>query len=583
MERMLRYLSCLLVLASSQVLAGDAPWRTATTANYRILSQLSDSDTAEWMRGFDQFVLATAGTLGLNPKVLPPLMVVIFAHDRDYVPYKLLRPNGKAANITGQFVWRPTWSMIAMAHDSFDDRSRRIIYHEATHWLMSVDQTSHPAWFSEGIAEMFSTFERQGDKVNWAKPIDEHLALLRNGPLMPLAQFLAEPSALFDRDDRTDLFYAQSWAFTHFLMFSKDQGRRQLLTQFLSTYKTQSGEATVQAVFGKDLHDIATEFDIYIAQRSWHYMNEAARPNTQPPVLQPASAELVEASLGYLALGAERTELARQHAQKAIELDPDAPEGHALLAYLALGTDGSATDLAVMQAEAALQRGSRDSEMFRLFGDSYLDGPNSMKPDATQKRVSLYENAINFSPRQVAYYDRLAAAAVTLTEPREEDAKFLGIGMRAFPGDDWLRIGGAAVDNRLGRHDAAVAALRAALRPDSKLDSAQRTYAGAMLSQWLLQTMQSELTVATDNNDYTGARAIVGHYRELVDRSATTDRFLQDTDERLELAEKIARYEALLRERKTVEARALAAELLARPGLSSGIRRHLEDSHSVRN
>jgi hypothetical protein len=176
MSMTMRWVLCLLVFGSCQAVGSGAPWRTATTANYRILSQLNDSDTADWMRGFDQFVLSTSGTLGINPRGLAPLTVVIFARDKDYVPYKPARPNGNTANVAGEFVWRSTWSMIVMAHDSFNDQSRRTIYHEATHWLMSVDQSSHPAWFSEGIAEMFSTFERQAGKVNWGKPIDEHLA-----------------------------------------------------------------------------------------------------------------------------------------------------------------------------------------------------------------------------------------------------------------------------------------------------------------------------------------------------------------------------------------------------------------------
>jgi hypothetical protein len=580
MSMTMRWVLCVLVLGG-QALAGDAPWRTATTPNYRIISQLSDSDTADWMRGFDQFVSSTSATLGINPRALPPLTVVIFARGKDYTPYKLAAPNGRTANVAGQFVWRPTWSMIAMAHDAFDDQSRRTIYHEATHWLMSVDQSSHPAWFSEGIAEMFSTFERQAGKVNWAKPIDAHLELLRTTSPMPLAQFLVEPSALFDRDDRTSMFYAQAWAFTHFLMFSKDQNRRHLLAQFLDTYKTHSGEATVEAVFGKDLPNIEREFDIYIEQRSWRYMIEPAKPETQPPALQPAAAELVEASLGFLALGSERPELARQHARKAIDLEPGAPDGHALMAYLEQqAIDGGESDAGVAEAQAAVQRGSRDAEMFKILGDSYVNGPNSAKPDAAQASVGMYENAINSSPRQLAYYERLTDALFRLEKPREEDAKFLAIGMRAFPGDDWLCVGSAVVDDRLGRHDAALAELEAALRPDSRLTPWQRDYADQTRNRWLIQTMESEISVAQGNRDFGAARAILARYRERITRSAQTDAFLKQTDDTLAVFDGVTRYDALLHDGKSAEARTLAQQLLANPDLPVAIRRHLEGTRA---
>src|SRR5689334_5091609 len=105
------------VLIAQQVVAEPA-WRMAVTPHYRVLSQLSDRDTDAWMRSFDQFIVSTSDTLKLDLTRLAPLTVVIFDRDKDYEPYKLLRPNGKTANISGQFVWRTTWSAIGMAHAS---------------------------------------------------------------------------------------------------------------------------------------------------------------------------------------------------------------------------------------------------------------------------------------------------------------------------------------------------------------------------------------------------------------------------------------------------------------------------------
>ncbi len=158
-----------------------------------------------------------------------------------------------------------------MAFDALDERSRRTIDHEATHWMMSVDQSSQPAWFSEGIAELFSTFERRGDKVTWGTPIPDHLRTLHDlsGDQRPSRSFWVEPSALFDREDHTERFYAQAWAFTHFMMFARDPRYRQLLVEFLQTFRTQSGPATVNAVFGATLPDVEREFHIYIDQRRW--------------------------------------------------------------------------------------------------------------------------------------------------------------------------------------------------------------------------------------------------------------------------------------------------------------------------
>lgn len=574
--RTARWLVCLLVIASSSALAGERTWKMVTTDHYRLFSQLNDRETAAWMRGFDQFILSTTDILKMDMRALPPLTVVIFGSDKEYTPYKVLKPNGQTAKVAGQFVWRPTWSMIGMANATVDEESRRTIYHEATHWLMSADEARQPAWFAEGIAEMFSTFERRGDKVNWAKPIPIHLLLLNSPGEYPLAQFLTEPGALFDRDDRTDRFYAQAWAFTHFLMFSGDSSRRDLLIKFLETYKTKSGEATVQAVFGPSLKDVERDFRNYVQRRSWNYMIQPMKPAADPPLLQPAPPALVQSQLGFLALGARRLDLARQHARKAIELDPNAPEGHALQAYLAAEDDDF--DQAVTHAEDALEHGAKDAALFMLIGDSYVKGRNSQKPDAKKTRVAMYENAINLSPRRLSTYERLAEALFALETPREEDAKFMSLGVRGFPGEDWLRVGAAVVDYRLGRREAGTATLDNTLRPDSTLDGAQRNFAASVRRSWLAEAMRSEIDVAVNKNDFKGARAVVVRYRERIGNDTDMASFLDEVDAGLELGELMGRFEDAVRANKKTEVRALAEQLLARPNLPSTLRKHLEKS-----
>jgi hypothetical protein len=565
---------CALVLLTGQAVAGEPVWRIATTPSYRILSQLDDRDTAEWMRDFDQYILSVSDLLRMDVRQLPPLTVIVFARDKDYTPYKLMRPNGTTANVGGQFVWHQTWSMIAMAYDAQDDQSRRAIHHEATHWLMSIDQSAQPAWFSEGIAELFSTFERHGDKVAWGKPIAEHLTTLRDSGLMPLETFLVQPSALFDRDDHTDEFYAQAWAFTHFLMFSDNYSRRPLMIKFLQTYRTESGEATVKAVFGQSLPDTEHAFHVYVNERRWTYVTQPVKVAADPPPLQSAPPAIVQASLGFLALGAGRPELAKQHADKSVELDGAAPESHALLAYLA--QDGSHTELAATEADAALQRGSRDSGLYTLLGDSYVEGTNSLKPDAQRTRVSMYENAINLSPWRVDAYDRLSEALLSLETPRLEDAKFLGVGIRAFPGDDWLRVGNAVVTERLGQRAEAMQAIEAVLRPDSKLDPQQREFASNLRARWLVADLNSELAEATDKHDFTGARAILARYRDRIGTNAQLESFFKDSDARLTQNELLARYESLIHDKKKTEARAVAQQLLAIPDLPAPMRRYVE-------
>lgn len=494
------------LLATLPAWSAERAWRRLDAAHYHVYSQLSDRETLAWARDFDQFIASFTGILRIDARDLPPLTVVLFARDKDFEPYKLRKPNGQTAQVAGQFVRQQTWSVIGMpGRAAADQQVRHTIFHEATHWLMSVDEARQPAWFSEGIAELLSTFEIQGKQVTWARPIDQHLGLLDGTGTQPLGQFLTQPGAIFDRDDRTDQFYAQSWAFTHFLLFSGDAARAQLLPRFLEVFKTRSGDATVDEVFGPNLPALEKEFRTYIQNAAYRYTATPAQPTPDLPAPVPASAASVEAALGFLALGARRDELARQHASRAIELDGSAPGGHELLAYLAL--DRAAYDEASRHAANALKGGSRDSTLYLMLADAFIHGPEAQLPDADRQRANLYEQAINLSPRRIEPYERLAESLFDVEKPREEDAKFLQRGLTVFPGNDWIRVGYAAVSYRLGHVDEGSQAAARALQAESTLKDSQRKFATGFLRSLALQPLTRDLTDAMDRQDVVAIQA----------------------------------------------------------------------------
>lgn len=564
----------LFTLAVAQATAGDRPWKTATTPNYRLISQASDDQTNRWMREFDQFILSTTDVLKMNLRSMPPLTVVIFDREKDYDPYKLLKPNGTTAPVAGQFVRQPSWSMIGMAYGSLNDEGRRTIYHEATHWLMSADQERQPRWFSEGIAEMLSTFESRGGKVSWAKPIDYHLAVLNSGHDMPMADFLTARSALFDRDEHTTIFYAQSWAFTHFMLFSKESVRQEQLRKFLELYRTKSGEATVSAVFGADLGQLKKEFNAYEDQKRWRYMTQPLKPAPEPPPLQAAPPALVESSLAFLALGANRMELAQNRAEKALALDSSSPAAHEVLAYIAM--EKRDLDAMVREAESARHWGSKDSNLYVLLGDTYETGPNSRQPNASKWRIGLYEQAVNLDPRRLEIYERLTEALLTLDNPREEDRRFLEVGLKVFPGEDWLRVGTAVVSYRIGERDNALTTLDGVLRPESTLDESQRAYAANLRLSWLGDAMTSEINAAMAKNDIPAARSVLARYRERIGESEDFTKFASELETGLRIQELTNKLDSALRGRRTTEVRAIASQLLALPDLPARLRTQLE-------
>ncbi len=569
-------LAVLLLVPVSSALAADPVWRETKTEHYRVLSQLNDYATAEWIREYDQFIASTSNMLSINVKALPPLTVILFARSRDFIPYTPPRPNGQAANLAGLFVRQPTWSVIGLAQDSEDENTKHTIFHEGTHWLMSVDPARQPPWFTEGIAELFSTFERHGGKVNWGKPIAGHLYQLQQGGTMPLGNFLVQDSAIFDRDDHTGRFYAQSWAFVHFLLVSNDPARRELLIKYLQAFRTNSAAASVDLVFGSKLNDVDRTFKIYLSQPTFAYITKPAAPAADPPPLTVAPPAEVESALAFFALGGDKPDLARQHVAKAMELDPSLPGPHEVLAYLA--SFEQQPDEAATHADAALRNGSRDGDMFLMLGDSYRAGANSHKTDALRQSIKSYENAINLNPHRLAAYERLTEALFEMDTPTAEDGKFLDVGVKGFPDEDWLKVGVASIAYHRGQRDAALAGIDAVLRANGTLDGQQRAAAMNLRRSWYLREMNEEVRIAMEKKDFAAAHKSLDAYHSRIAGDTQSEAQLQDMQSYVEAFEQVNLAAQARQAGHKAEANAILDKLLQRPDLSPELRRYAEQS-----
>jgi hypothetical protein len=564
--------SLLALVMAVPVAAAERTWRMLQAPHYTVLSQLDDRATVAWARDYDQFIASIASLLSINPKALPPLTVVLFERDKDFERYKLARPDGRAANISGQFLRRPSWSIIAMSNDGEREQTRDTIHHEATHWLMSADPRPQAAWFSEGIAEMFSTFERKLDDVSWGLPIEGHLRTLNQGARIPFDEFLTQRSALYDSDSRTSRFYAQSWAFVHMLLMSEDPARRAALLEYLRAYGSGTAETAVKQVFGDDLPGWESALASYVRQRSYGYMKQPVKAVAALPAPVDASPAQVEAALGLMALGTEKADLARAHAERGLALDQRQPRVHELLAYIAQ-EDDEASGMA-QHAMRAVQLGSKDPQMYLFIGDSYANGPGSEIKDASLKRVHAYENAINLNPMSYPAYERLMLALTELDNPTAEDAKFLDLGLKAFPGDDWLKVGVALQAAKQGQQAEASRLMEAALREGSSLDGSQRNYAMGRRRGWSMQALSDSVPEALRKRDLDGARRLIEAERSRLAGDAEGEQMLTSMLDSINYSEELEKARKQISGGQKAEGRATLDRLLARPDLPPELRQY---------
>ena len=187
-----------------------------------------------------------------------PTLIYVFRHDRSFNPYKILY-QGKPAAVSGYFTAREHANYIAINADSRD--ASEIVFHEYVHYVSANNLGYLPTWFSEGLAEFYSSFEVVDDTVYIGLPLMRHLATLRGSIPIPLEQLLAvdRGSPLYNEKDRKGEFYAESWALVHYLLLGNEE-RRQQLSRFLDLIHEGTPEdAAFTAAFGTDSETLARE------------------------------------------------------------------------------------------------------------------------------------------------------------------------------------------------------------------------------------------------------------------------------------------------------------------------------------
>jgi hypothetical protein len=187
----------------------------------------------------------------------------------------------------------------------------QVLYHEYGHFVLDRGFDDLPPWIHEGLAEYLSGSLVEDDEMEIGRPIPSHRRLLRERGLMPVAELLAVSRSSPDlvEQDRTRLFYAESWALVHCLMQS-GRGEASRLSRYL--VRRRDGAAAEEAA--RELGDAAAlqrELEGYvrgrIPSRGLSLRLPRAEEPSVPRLLDPAE---VAAARAQLQRAAARTGLA---------------------------------------------------------------------------------------------------------------------------------------------------------------------------------------------------------------------------------------------------------------------------------
>ncbi len=144
----------------------------------------------------------------------------------------------------------------------------QVAFHDYTYDPIYRNLRNLPAWLNEGLAEFYSTFsvESDGRRIIGRAPAGR-LLTLRLQPMFTLSKFLDPQtvSRIAESPTGIQVFYAQAWAFVHFMMLSDKGNRQGQVLKYLEALQTAPTRAdAARQAFGTDLSRLDADLHRYI-------------------------------------------------------------------------------------------------------------------------------------------------------------------------------------------------------------------------------------------------------------------------------------------------------------------------------
>ena len=416
-HRLLLILAVLLELGicTAPAQSNDVPlvqrrWFETRTAHFNIYSCGAPQDVYKLSARLEQFCQAYTLLAGAQAAASPPIVVMAFPNHETMKPFLPLY-QGRPANLAAFFQRGSDENLIVLAlpgtNSAYTDME--VIFHEYTHLLFRHNDRVWPLWLKEGMAEVYSTFETTGYNARIGKPIDHHLRLLAQQPLMPLAELFAvtHDSPQYNERDRQGIFYAESWLLTQFLMAGDNPAYKARFEQFTPLLrKGQLPEPAFTNALQTSLPAMEAELRRYLQHGQFAPIDLVLRADISSPItLTTRTITPVET---YFRLGDElfridRPDAAELYFTQAQKLAPASPlpcEGLGLLA-----AQRGRHDDALRNLKDALQRGSTSflayyihaRERYRLTADSQ-DRYAPLKNDAAAEIRGELQKSLALMP-----------------------------------------------------------------------------------------------------------------------------------------------------------------------------------------
>jgi len=457
MPRRFLFLSLLWAASCSYASAAADQWIQVSSPHFTVITDTGDKQGRHILDQFERMRWLFQ-TLFPKTKVDPPLPIVVIAV-RNQREFQTIEPAAYLSkgqvNLAGLFLSTSDKNYVLLRLDASEEHPFASIYHEYTHLQFRDSLQWMPLWLNEGLAEFIQNTEIRNKDVQLGEPSVDDILYLRQNRLLALPTLFKvdATSPYYHEEQKASVFYAESWALTHYLeVTDREKGTHRIPDYVSLVRQHQDPVVAAETAFG-DLKQLQSALEGYI--RAGNYkefiLSSAAAPldeaSYQSKPLTQAQADADRADfLAYV----QRTADARSLLDTVLKAEPDNAQAHETMgsmAYREGDTDAArkwygeavrlnpqsflanyyfATlsmhggDLSnAAEVEACLRAAIRLNHDFAPAYDQ-LAGLLAMRHEDLDEAHVLNVQAIELEPGNLAY--RMNAATVLMTMGRYNDA-----------------------------------------------------------------------------------------------------------------------------------------------------------------
>ena len=457
-----RLLPLLLLLAAPLAPARDKTeiWLQVSSPHFVVVTNASEK---QGRRVADQFerMRSVFHTAFPKAQVDPGAPIIVLAI-RDAKDFRALEPEAYLAKgslkLGGLFLRAADKNYVLMRLDAEGEHPYAIVYHEYTHLLLSKLADVMPLWLNEGLAEFYQNTEIRDKEALLGQPSADDILWLRQNRLLPLATLFTvdHNSPYYHEENKGSIFYAESWALTHYLEMKDRAEKTRHVSEYLDLLSKQVDSVTAASRAFGDLKQLQQELESYIHQTSgFRYLKmmtttEVDDSAFKVQTLMGAQSDAVRAD--FLAYNS-RTAEAQALLDHVLQEDPNNVSAHETKGFLEF-RQGHLEEAKKWYAQAV----QLDSQSYLAHYYFAAMAMNGTRDAADQEQVeSSLRAAIKLNPTFAPAFDQLAISLAmrnkSLDEARMMELTAIGldpanVGYRINMANVWMTMekGQNAVD-----------------------------------------------------------------------------------------------------------------------------------------